>query len=284
MNFPNEIKSSVYNPAFYAEKRTAAGGKAFSYFMKISTIKVLIWTIFLSFYVVPLVSGIFSQKGMETIVGSFPSDLQITIKGGQLSTNVVEPYYIPLPTDLSTSANSKTSSHQPKNLAVIDTKATSPLDSFAQYDTSILVTKDYLISQKSTGQVTVQKLSSLPDTVINQAKISDWITKLHPFLLIFIPLMIIGIIIGAFIFTVIGNLIFLLIYSLVVWLVQKIRKTGMTYGQSYKLGFYAITLPLALDLVFGLCSFYLPWYVDAVVFLVVIFVNIRGIKAVQPVS
>ena len=56
-------------------------------------------------------------------------------------------------------------------------------------------------------------------------------------LLIFLPFIL-------FAFFWVGYLVYLLFGALVIWFMAKLRKVDLTYGQSYKLGLYLLTLPI----------------------------------------
>ncbi len=275
MSFFKQLKSSIYGPLFYQAASLVPAKEAFKYFSKLISIVALVAMVIFACVFVPVVTTVLSRDNVNKILSQFPSELTLTLKDGKASTNVQEPYIIPAPASAPTSDRAA----EKTNLVVIDTKATASMESFIRYSTTFLITSDYIIGEKSNGQVTIQSLKGIPDMTLNRGVIASFAEKILPYLKIVIPFMILLAFIGSFIGAYIINLILLLILTLVVWIVGLIRKTGIGYGTYYKLGLYAIT-PLVIISMFG-ALFSLPWYVDWVVFFVLFFINTRFVKQPQ---
>ncbi len=278
MNFLETIKNSFYNPTFYQQEKDSSFRKPFWYFVKISLVAAFIITILFSIAFVPTVSSVFSPATVQKITTSFPETLTVTLKDGRASSNIKGPYAIPVPAGTGVSSQGSGSSRLPahKNMIVIDTETPFMFDNFKKYDTHVLLTADYIVGEKDNGQVTVQALKGVPDLTINRAQITSWTSSILPLLKFIIPLLLLGILIGVFIGSIVGHMIVLLILTLLVWIIQKIRKSGLSYGTLYKLGLYAFTPLILLSLLSFIYNF--PWYIDWAVFLVVILSNIRHIK------
>jgi len=278
MSFFKTIKDSIYNPEFYSANANVSAKKAFGYFFKLILISALILTIIYGIIYIPKVAFFLSPSNVESMIKMYPQDLAVTIKDGHASTNVKEPYIVAFPALPKSSAS--VASAQPKNLVVIDTVDDFSMDAFAKADTAIMLTKDYLISRRdSTGQISVQKLQSMPNVVIDRAKISDWAGKIQPYLFIFIPLMMIGMYIGLFVALTASNLFFLLIISLIGMLIAAIRKMPLKYGQTYKLGLYLITSVILVDIIFAIFSIHIAWYISILIYILVFINNIKIVRS-----
>ncbi len=284
MKFIKTIKDTFYNPSFYKQEKDSPFRKPFWYFVKISLIAAFIITIFFSVVFVPTVSNLFSPATVQKLTSSFPETLTVTLKSGRASSNINGPYAIPVPPGTSISGRPGTSASLPahKNMVVIDTETPFVFDNFKKYDTYILLTADYIVGEKDNGQVTVQPLKGIPDITINRAQIISWASSILPLLKFIIPLLLLGVLIGVFIGSVIGHMIVLLVLTLIVWIIEKIRKSGLGYGTLYKLGLYAFT-PLILLSVLSFI-FNLPWYIDWAIYLVLILTNIWHIKTASSPS
>lgn len=271
------VQSSLYNPDFYIERQKEAFSIAFRYFLKLVVILAFIISAVFTLKFVPVLTS-----AMNTLPSQFPADLAVTVLNGHASTNVSEPYFIPLTDDL------RQGRDQPKNLLVIDTKAVADVATFEKYDTMVLLSKDFFVTQKggtrSQGSYEIQSLKSFPDITVSQAKISEWIGVARNWL---VPTVIIGFIAGTILVSVvfiIGYLFELLLLSLLVFIINLIRKVPVTYGETYKLGLYALTGVVILDLLTVVSGIHLPGFVEFVLFLVIIFVNMKKFQPQPKIS
>lgn len=272
-----DIRNSIHNLQFYQERKSASFGKAFGYFTKLSLLVAFCMMVIFGFRVIPTIISFVSNDVLDSLTQQYPEDLHVVVKQGHLSIDKPEPYLIAYPDAWRTSATQNTSSTT-KNILVIDTKKPFVLENFAAYDTSILITQEYIVSQKSGGELSVNSLKSMPDTTIDRAKVASWIDDIRPLLKFVIPVVLAGIFIVSFLGMLIGNMIFLLIWSLVMLIIAKIRKTPITYGQYYKLGFYGLTTVIIFDLVLKVFGLYMPWYADGLLFILMMLYNTGEIK------
>lgn len=273
MSFFHTFKDSVYNPAFYSGQASAPAKHAWGYFFKLILLAACVITIWATFKVILPFGKVFSAASLDTVVSSFPQELRVTIQNGQASTNVKEPYAIAFPSKWAhqTAASAPVS----KNLVVIDTATPFTPEAFAADDTYVLLTKEYLVNKDNNGKLSVQSLSSFGTTTIDRAQVASWAGKVSPFLGFVVPVIIVGAFVGSFVAMTVVNLFTLLILSLVVWIVEKIRKVSLSYGQIYKLGLYAVTLPTAVSVLATAFGLHSPWYVQTVIYLALIFANLK---------
>ena len=282
MNIFKKIRASVFDPAFYAKERTGSGGAAFGYFNKMLLLVVLVQTIVIGSVVASAIVGVTSQSGIERALQYVPEELRLTIKGGHASTNVAEPYRLAFPAEWAISSSSAVRrQNSPENILVIDTQATSSVEAFAQYHTAVLITRDYIVAEKSSGgsELNVTSLSSVPDVTIDRAQLRTWADTVRPHLAWAIPALIVISYVAMYVITLINALVIIAICSLIVWAVEMLKKSKTTYGQAFKLGLYAITTPILINLIVLPFGIIFPSYILALIFLLSIFINLRTTRA-----
>ena len=171
----------------------------------------------------------------------FPSNLEIKIKDGQASTNVTEPYYIPMEsvTNLKNKLNKKVlaaQSDKPRYLLVIDTKAT--INDFPRYQTALLLTKDsviYSIDGKAES-VSLQEVKS--DVVINTQLIDKVKTTLVPMINSLLYFLIFAVFIFSFIFIPMFKFYYLLFFALILFILAKLFSYSLSYKKSLQIGLH----------------------------------------------
>lgn len=177
----------------------------------------------------------FSGKIRTTVVeliDTYPNNLVLTFKSGNLSTNVKEPYF------LADKTNNK--------FAVIDTKTPYSVEQFKKYGVPVWVTKDSVFSEESGGAIKSQSFYQMKDMTINKelvnsfgSKISPWIPYLGPLIMVFALVTLY--ILQSF------RLVYGFFLALLVLLLAKVLKKSLTYKESYKVAVFSMTLPLILE-------------------------------------
>jgi hypothetical protein len=271
MKLLHHIKDSIYGPAFYSKQKVAPIGQAFGYFFKLLLIISALATLLIALFFGPKVSRFMSTAFVSEVVSYYPAELEITLKGGHAMVNVEEPYTIPIPVGMGQDKGMRNS--PVVNLLVIDTTHPLVIENFAQYKTAVLLTKDFLVFQENDGKITIESLAKMPDMTVNRATVSEFISKVVPYLKVVIPFLLVGIFIAWFLGNTVAYLFILLITSLILWIVYKLQKKQLSYGTCYKLGLYATTAALVADLVFTMAQIHLPWYIDIIIILIVVFAN-----------
>ncbi len=308
MNFIEEIKKSIYGPAFYQDLKNNSTKSSVGYFFKLSCLLALLSTFVFSIISIPVFIKATDQESIDSIIETFPKELTLTIQAGHLSTNVPEPYVIKLPdifgskfitatsskemSELEKSPignpaitlNQKNASNTVENLVVIATQADPNISAIDQilttYKSHILVTATDIISRDSNGKITVQSLSNFPNTSINQDKFREFANKIRPLLKFIVP---IGIpfIFLAFLIYFNLNLLFAFLLAIFVQLLGKIFKWGLTYRQSYAATLHSMTLGILI--VFGMnlitsfvpLALFLPPFVFSIITLLIVYINLR---------
>lgn len=240
MGFFRNIRKSVYDRDFYANAKTESFGPAFKQY----TLLVLCIAILISIpiYVSVGFGASYIKKAGDIrtkVLAIYPDELALTFQNGQMTSNVEEPYSIPMPKEFGVKG--------PKNLVVINTRRSITLADFERYDTSAILGNDAVwIYDAQKDKIEIQRFDKFDKGffVLNKEKATQWVDlalkiakPLIVGLLILLPFLI-------FALFWIGYLAYLLFGALVIWLIAKLRKVNLTYGQSYKLGLYLLTLPI----------------------------------------
>lgn len=252
MKLFENIKSSIYNPAYYSELLAKPFSYSFKYFLSLTALLALVGTIFISFSVLPEMNA-FINNANSKVLQYYPDNLEITAKGGKISTNVPEPYFIKMPAEFKSGQKTEPEFRKSvpieemDNLLVIDTKSPLTIELFKDYKTAALLGRDSLVFYKENGAVNIQPLDEMPDGVMTKAKFSSLLSGLMPYLKV-LPYVLVPIVfIALFIGLNIGYLIYLIFGAFVIWIASKIKKADISYGKSYQLGIHAITLGLILE-------------------------------------
>lgn len=264
MTFFNKLKNSIYSPQFYAGIPAGSFGSALGYF----TLLILVVT------VIQAINPIWSfatvgQKEIDKVVSraksAYPAGLELDIKNGEVQTNLEEPYMIPASDD-------KNQAEEIQNMVVIDTKTPFSTTQFNKYKTVSWVTKDSIfVRSNDNGQLRTIDLSNVKDFTLNKATVDSWITKISPWLKLITPLAIGGIILGLFVINFF-RLIYFLLLALVIFILLKIFNKPLSYGNTYKVVLYAVTLGLLVESVGGLLNFQgFPFMLSLITIAVVLF-------------
>jgi|SRR3989344_4861356 len=206
----------------------------YAYFF-IFSIVITIWLTFR--YYLPLNQFLTTFFPAE-IVRVYPEDLEITIKDGAVSTNSVEPYYIPMSSiepiiqELENRVLGA-STEDLKNILVIDTMA--DIKDFPQYHTLALLTKHHLSVINEDGNIETIPLDQADNLVVNQSKIKEWVQVLNPYLG-YIVFMLIGMtFIGVMIFLPLWKLVSGLFLALILQVICKLMNRPITFQKSWQL-------------------------------------------------
>lgn len=240
MNFIKKIGKSVYGPEYYQELIGQPFSYSLKYFIGFAAIFIVLASFISSLVYFPKAETVlheFAQKAKD----SYPQELTVTIKGGSVSTNVTEPYFIKMPAG----HDNEQASAKYDNLLVIDTGSQASADSLKQYKTAVLLTKNFLVYQDDNGKVVSESLEKVPDMTINKAFIEGLIDKFSPYLKLLYPLMLVGMFF-FYVMVVIFRMGYLLLGALLIWLVAEIKNVKIGYGKAYQLGLHLMTLPLLL--------------------------------------
>jgi len=242
MGFLKTIRNSIYSPDFYASIPQKKLGSAIGYFFLLILFVTAIQSIFpvWSFLTVGQTE---IKKFVNEVKNIYPSALVIKIQKGKVSTNAQEPYFIHLP------GNKNKSAADNFNLVVIDTKTPFSVNQFNQYRTFAWITEDSVFT-KSDNQIKANDLSKTSNVTIDKVLVSSLINRFSPWVNLITPLAIIGILLGIYLLHVF-RLVYLFFLAALIWILTKLLKKPLSYGNSYKTGLYAMTLGLFAEALLG---------------------------------
>ena len=248
MKFFKTIADSIYSPAFYGSVVKGEYKSSFAYFFLFIIICAVLKTAFIAPQIVAF-QDVVSTMGVQTI-DKFPADLKVVIKNGKVSTNVKEPYLIPLP-DLK--------SPDAAILIVIDTKTPYSAEQLKKYKTIAWLTGDTLFYARraSSGEIKVIPLTDVKDFTLDKDFVDSTFKTLSPLLKLIGPLLVILAVFGIYA-GYIFELVYFFLLALLVWLVATVMKVNMDYWKAYRVSIHALTAPLLVGLVFALIQNWVP--------------------------
>lgn len=264
------MQKSIYAPEYYRDLVTRPSSYSWKYYASLALFLSVLMTIISSIPLLPKVHAELTQLP-EQVVSAYPEDLRIEIKDGHVSTNVIEPYIIALPTTVALVASSSI----PLQLLVIDTASEITPARFHDYNTVFWLSRDAMvIADKKEGIRTIT-LSNINMT-IDRVALRALLAEIQPYFVFVSPLLVLLIFMALSLSFVI-MLIYLLLDSLLIFLLGKLLKLDWTYGTSYRIALHATTLPLLVSSIFFLLPFsgvQFP-FLSTFVLLLVVYLNFK---------
>lgn len=269
-NFFQTVKESIYSPEFYAGIPKKSLGSAIIYFLLLTLIVTVLQSV-LPIWSFTTVGQQEIQKFIGQAVNTYPEKLEVKIQNGKVSTNVKEPYFIPLPSGNNTSNSTY-------NLIVIDTKTPFSASQFNAYKAAAWVSKDTIFVQgDSNGQIKTIDLSKASDVKINKSLINSFAVKYSPLLKLLTPLAIVGILLGLFLLHIL-RLIYLFFLALLIFLLVKVIKKDRTYGECYKISIYAVTLGVLVEFIGNFLRYPGFPFMFTIIAIAVVLFNFKNMK------
>lgn len=266
MGFIKAIAGSIYSPAFYADALKKGLDRALGYFL-------LLALLLSAFTTAPLVYS-FAREGqpeikkiVTNIVDYYPSELEVKIRNGQVTTNIKEPYMIPIPKD--------SSSDQISNIIVIDTTTPFSLSKFNEYSTLAWLSKDIIYLKGERNEFRAYPLTDVENFTVNKAQLQKLADTVSPWISVLVPIVGVFIFIGM-LFVYAFRLVYMFFLALCIYLLTRLMKRPLTYKNSYKIGLYAITLSLIIEIFQRFePSIRIP-FLFTIVALAVVFINLKS--------
>lgn len=293
MHFPlrswlTNIGRSAYDVSFYNEPARKKWASANRHLYGVLWLTSLLTTLTVAAFFVAMLPTFRSwiQTAKTDLPALFPPELVVTIKDGEVGTNMEEPYVIEFPErwksvmddDGPESEAAKTF----KYLVTIDTKA--HVEDYESYESVMLVTKTAVVypskvgtsanldgETKTTIQTSFMMLNNAEDTVIDKEYYDGIVAKIIPFFTYF-PAIIFSIITMAILvfpfvaagFRLLGYFVYLLPAAGVLWLFAWLLGMKRGYQELYRLSLYGLTLPVFYGLLERLLSFHVPYVFTAI--------------------
>lgn len=271
--FWNNIKNSFYNPEFYSQLRHKRFWRAILVLLGISMVSMLAICSMLAV----AVGGFLKSFSSDDFVGTYyPKGLELTAQDNQFTSNVAEPYFIPLPDGDKHDPDSFT------NAVVIDTSDNLTLDQIEAYDAFVVVTKNGIAGTEENGRMRVISLeqANLGDFVINESNTVEWTATALDFIKIAaVPLLLFLFVFGS-VFVTMWHMFVLVFAALVVKLIAAIKKIEMPYPTAYVVALFATIPVLILNMVLN-TFMQVPALIDLLLFIFVVSINLRATHATE---
>lgn len=274
MNFFSLIKKSIYEPEFYAQISKSSTGKAIGYFSLLILLITLLQTVVPGWLLTTT-----AEKGVRQFVNNalneYPADLRVRITNGVVSTNVTEPYIIPLDN------SAPEDNPEIKNLIVIDTTTPFSASQFNNYQTIAWLTKDSIFVRDNNGQFRTIDLSKVSHFVLDKAVLVKLVQKIDPWFKFIAPVGIFFIILGIYI-GCLFRLVYAFFLALCIFFLTKLMKKSQTYGNSYRIALYAMTLGLFVETILGWTNISGFPFMFTLIALVIVFINLKTNTPLTP--
>ncbi len=278
--FGNEIAVSAGDPAKLAKftkKRLSSSLRYLFWFLFCLSLATTLWVCLSLSLLIPRITP-FVDSATTELRSLYPANLVVKVQAGRLSTNGREPVQIDLPPKLK-----KTFAEDPgrnnkfdgvQHLVVIDTKAEA--ERFYDYHTLVLLTeRSMIVADDYKGGVRVVPYETDRNIQVTRQSYVQIVDAATPFLRTLPALASSAVIFLGFVlpFLIAGGawlwyLLYLLVATLAAMLVAKMMGRRHTYSELYRLGAYAITLPLLYNAITLWIPFLRYPFVFSLIFLV----------------
>ena len=273
------VQKSVYDPVYYRELLAKPFSFSWKYYSALSLSLALLITIASSVPWVGKVNELLARLP-ERVYMYYPDDLTIEVRQGELSSNVVEPYFLPMPPAL----HKLSPQVSVENLAVIDTVTPFSLTQFKDYHALAWLSHDQIAFLDSNGAIKIQPIDKKVNLTMNEDALHTFMPKVAPYFKFVPPLLVLAVFCAFLIFFGF-NFIYLLFAALLIMLLGVLMKEKWSYGTSYRLGLHAITLPLLLNFLLMMTplSFAAIPFLFTAILLTVVYVNFKNsVRLVTP--
>jgi hypothetical protein len=268
-------KETFYGPSLYASipsERSLGGAVGFLFLVSFITVIAGGGATFLD-----IGSALAKFAQSNAIEEMYPADLVVTIKDGVATTNVKEPYLIPLKENLQNVPPYE-------NLLAIDTRADATLSELGSYKAFATLAHDHLIVAGKASEQRIMSLASVKDFTLDKAFVLE---ASAPFMKFFsvaaIPLVMLLLMILA-LMTFVYHLLASLIGALLVIVAGKIRKTPLGYGAAYKIALFASAPIMTLATALSFAHIALPGLASVCLFVVVVLINLQPVQPASPAT
>ncbi|MDO8521626.1 MAG: DUF1189 family protein [bacterium] len=267
------IQKSIYGPAYYQELLTKPFSFSWKYFSAFALLVALFLTVVISVPLVPKVIDA-TRSFPPAFFAYYPDELEIRIDKGAASTNVTEPYILPIPPALKKEIGADDAF---QSFVVIDTKTPFSMGEWKAYKTFVWIGKEQVALVDDEGGVSIESFGKQMDLVVNEGVLKGAEEVLRPFYKFAAPLVVLGIFLGLLIGLSV-NFLYLIFGAALIFLLGRFMKQRWSYGASYRIGLHAITLPLLVKTILGATDLdaLAPPYLFTAIMLAVVYVNFKG--------
>jgi hypothetical protein len=251
--FFNTFIKSCTSPRYYKDILDAPFGFSLKFFLFFCFLFAIVSTVYIS-AIAMKPAQMYLNKLPAILMKIYPQELVVTIKNGEVSTNVKEPYAISIQRVEQIFKDEKdvlgANENDIQNIIVIDTNA--GVEDFPKYKTAMLLTKGHISYINDNKNIESVDLSKVGNMTINRNMVETVMKKIIPFLSFIFPLLIVVVFLFNLFFLPVGLMTYLLFFAGVLWLIGKIIKYPLMYKKSYQMGLHLIVIPTTLFGILGL--------------------------------
>lgn len=243
-NIIRTLRSSFYDPREYA----SILGKPFSYSLKYFVFLAVLVSVLAVGYKTYSIASFFNQavpEVLEEIRSSFPDDLVVEIRNGQVRTNADEPYGLMVPRQWRGGEDGI------RNIVVINTRDEPTLERLEKYRTAILVGKDQVafLDGENPGSIRVQSLRGISDIRIDKNALNGVLDTVLSYRFAAIALVLLMALFAFFLTFLFQYLLYLVLGAFMVALALQARDQRFNYVRSYRIGLHAMTPAIAYEMI-----------------------------------
>lgn len=237
-------KNSFSSAEYYKDVLKAPFGFSLKYFLFFCFLLSLVLTMYTGLKIVSPVNQ-FVSRFPSILSKVYPEELEIRISKGVVTTNVPQPYFIPIDRfeegfeELEKQVKGLKSDDF-KNILVIDTDA--KVEDMKRYQTYMLLSRSHLSYFKDDGRIETVSLEKINNFTLNRSFISNNLNKFAPWIRVLAIFLVPFIFVGSFIFFVSSQLVYLLIVALILFLGAKVLKSSLNYWKAYQIDLHLATI------------------------------------------
>jgi hypothetical protein len=272
-------------PSYYADIVKAPLSFSVKYYVVYMFLfSIIVSAIIVVRWVIPI-SHFALQDLPPLLVNVYPEELVVTINNGQVSTNVQEPYFIPVSRlePIGEAFKQRVLGSQEsdvQNLLVIDTEATA--EDITSYNTLILLTWDAVSFINDSGNIETMSLKKVENITINQETINKSIESITPLFAYITPVATLILIIGLFCYGFI-RLTYIAFLAFLLWILSLIMKVSLPYKKTFQIELHANLIPFTILTLIGLSGLMVPIpYLELIINIILAVIILVVIKPLPP--
>jgi hypothetical protein len=237
---------SATSPKYYSDILKTRPRFTVKYYIALTLLAALLTTFAISVRIFPIAKTD-TLSFSEQFKNLYPSDLVITLKGGQWGVNKPEPVIIPFP------KYSGSELGDFENLFVFYKQGT--IEDSKTFKTLILVNETNLIVTDPSGTITSRPIKDLNDMEITASsidKFSDMVLSYTPYLLMTV------VAVRSVFFYLFSNISSVFFIGVAVYISAKSSKKNLKFVESLRIGVHTLTIPIVMQVVLESAGFALP--------------------------
>jgi hypothetical protein len=236
VNFVRMVANSIWSPRTYAEIANVPLGRALRYFYVLALLLTVI-------RLVPfIVGGLVLLPVVTTgLADVYPPDLEMRVTKGVVTTNMSEPYFIPMPDYVALADG-------PRNIVVIDTKTPPSLDQLDEFQAAAWVHSDAVyVRGEVAGELVPIPIDEDADLVIDRRTFEAYVADAQPWMLVLGGVGLAGALVALYASFML-RLLYMLAAALLILGMSRFLRFRWSYADSYKAGLFAMTAAFFVDL------------------------------------